>query len=168
LDVNLLIVISIGFFTLLATFLTVYFNLLLKKREYKEQYYKIVINKRLASYNNVEKMLHMLRLHLKENELSYHAIFENEQIYRTFYNILGVTITNSFWLNHAMHQKLSALNTDLLKHFPDQIFSTNDYKAYASGFFIYFGEYTISLQDLLLKDLEDLHDIPAFFKNKVF
>lgn len=108
--------------TLLSTLLTWFINHRIKKQEFKNEYYKILIKKRVSTYELLEKQISILKFTIMdEDQLSYHDVFsQGLNYFISSTNYVKLATENSLWLNEKTSVKLSKLS-----HFLNRILFRN-------------------------------------------
>ena len=142
------------------------YNLRAKQKEYVNDYYKMVIQRRITAYEQLEKLTIIpLRSSVADetdNQL-YHLPFSSEKEDdwdRNVFSLLSVMSEGS-WLSNEAWKKLQELNV-LLFHFekPASVieFGKKNYKRIAG--------FRADLEQIFAKDMLNLHDVKRFLKSK--
>ena len=108
---------SAGIASIISTIVGCVFNVLMQKRKYKDDYYKMVINRRMNTYEKVENVLNSLRTWTPKNstQTTFCVIFENEEILVDFHKQLYDVMVDSVWLSEGINDNFEALNELIIK-----------------------------------------------------
>lgn len=91
-------------------------SLLMQKRKYKDDYYKMVISKRMEAYEYVEKQIAVLKLIMADEDGKTYPMMFGGGV-KEFYEgqeSLSFAMTHSLWLSEDMADALNVLQQDLL------------------------------------------------------
>ena len=144
-------------------------NILTHKREYKDDYYKMVIAKRMDAYSKVEVVILSLKKLVRDesDNCLYNIIFNNShEEFFAFQAQLYEIAANSVWLSKDMYNALSELNL-LFTQIDSQVLDDG------SNLLILgkqnrkkIADIRIRLEDIFRRDILSLHKIEEFLKNK--
>lgn len=144
-------------------------NILTHKRKYKDDYYKMVIAKRMDAYSKVEVViLSLKKLVVDESDnCLYNVIFNNShEDFFAFQVQLYEIAANSVWLSKDMYNALSELNL-LFTQIDSQVLDDG------SNLLILgkqnrkkIADIRIRIEDIFRKDILSLHEIEDFLKDK--
>jgi hypothetical protein len=141
------------------------YNLRAKRNEYVNDYYKIVLKKRIAAYEQLENTIVLLKTSVADptDHRIYHLPFSSEKDEdweRSIVSLLAV-MSHGLWLSGEAFDKLRELNL-LLFHSekPASVveFGKNNYQTLAT--------LRASLERILATDMLGLHDVEQFLKSK--
>ena len=144
-------------------------NRLAHNREYKDDYYKMVIAKRMDAYSKVEVIILSLKKLVRDesDDCLYNVIFNNSQEeFFAFQTQLYEIAANSVWFSKDMYNALSELNL-LFTQIDSQVLDDG------SNLLILgkqnrkkIADIRIRLEDIFRRDILSLHKIEEFLKNK--
>jgi hypothetical protein len=158
--------------SVLSAVLTSLANYYIQKSNYKNEYYKKILDKRIYAYEEVESLLIKTRLHLldHENQLIYSYLFDTiEELDKTIYAIAFVN-KNSIWLSSDIGWSLTELNTELMNIETEaKRFESPDLELHRIGF-ERMDKIRIlrkQIETYMKRDFINLHDIDLFL-NEMF
>lgn len=144
-------------------------NRLAHNREYKDDYYKMVIAKRMDAYSKVEVIILSLKKLVRDesDDCLYNVIFNNSQEeFFAFQTQLYEIAANSVWFSKDMYNALSELNL-LFTQIDSQVLDDG------SNLLILgkqnrkkIADIRIRIEDIFRKDILSLHKIEVFLKAK--
>jgi hypothetical protein len=138
-----------------------WFALRTKRHEYTNDYFKHVLGKRLAAYEDVERVTVMLRTAvLGEDQRPYHLLFAqpSEDVYKL---LLNMTV-NAFWLSGELFEKTRQLTVLLYSHAP----TSGTLVSFAQEHYRTLAELRTAVERVHAQDMLTLHDVPHFLKRK--
>lgn len=154
---------------IVSSIATYIINILTHKRKYKDDYYKMVISKRMDAYSKVEVViLSLKKLVVDESDnCLYNVIFNNShEDFFAFQAQLYEIAANSVWLSKDMYNALSELNL-LFTQIDSQVLDDG------SNLLILgkqnrkkIADIRIRIEDIFRKDILSLHEIEDFLKDK--
>src|SRR4051812_5182291 len=99
--------------SLIATILSSIITYQLKKVDFKHEYFKIVIRKRLSAYEKLEYLIAVLKSSALDEAdgKPYHSCFFNPVNFNDFSARLALANSDNLWLNSSINEKLSELNS---------------------------------------------------------
>lgn len=141
------------------------YNLHSKQKEYVNDYYKTVINRRVAAYENLEALIVALKTSVvdESDKKGYHLLFssEKEEDWEAAFVVVGRVMDQALWLSDEVFRGVRDLNY-LIFHFekPPSVveFGKKNYERIAT--------LRADLERLLARDLLNLHDVRRFLKGK--
>jgi hypothetical protein len=141
------------------------YNLRAKRNDYVNDYYKAVIARRIAAYEQLEKLIGQLKACVvsEGDNRPYHLLFSSEKVEdwtRAFVS-LGNAMDQGLWLSDEVFDKLRDLNYLLFRfNKPASVieFGKQNYQTVAT--------WRADLERLLAKDMLRLHDVKRFLKHK--
>jgi hypothetical protein len=98
--------------SVIATILSSLISLRLKKLDFKNEYFKIVIKKRLEAYEELEYIIAALKTSALDanDQKAYHVCFFSPDNFNNFSARLALVNAHNLWLNAEANEKLSQLN----------------------------------------------------------
>lgn len=148
---------------LVSSVITGVFNRRSKEDEYANIYYKMILERRLAAYQDVEQLIAAIKVAVVDkDQRPYHLLFSEDNGHATVYNLLHGTMSNALWLTDELFELTRQLNflvyNDTAPEKSLVEFGKNNYTTVA--------ELRTKLERTLAKDMLVLHNIPAFLKAK--
>jgi|HubBroStandDraft_4_1064222.scaffolds.fasta_scaffold159424_2 hypothetical protein len=138
------------------------YNLRAKRNDYVNDYYKTVIARRVAAYEQLERLIVSLKIAvLDADRRPYHILFSKDDDWQSAYNLLSDMISHALWLSNEAFEKTKELNYLIyrLKPIDGAIeFGKVNYKAIA--------EIRSDLEKIAATDMLKLHDVKSFLKTK--
>lgn len=98
--------------SVIATLLSSLINLYIKKQDFKNEYYKLLIKKRMDAYEWIENQLALLKTSVidEHDGKPYHQVFSFGESYFLKYTESTIyTNSNNLWLNQKTNNKLDEL-----------------------------------------------------------
>lgn len=140
-----------------------WFNLRSKSNEYANVYYKMILERRLAAYEEVERLIGTVKVAVVgDDHKPYHMLFSIDDDHANVYMQLHETMSNALWLTDELFDLTRQLNilvyTGATKETGLIEFGKKNYKAV--------GELRTKLERVHARDMLALHDAPAFLKAK--
>ncbi len=143
-----------------------FFTLRAKRNEYVNDYYKKVIDRRIAAYEQLESLIVPLKtLVLGDDKKPYHFLFSQDEasgVAPAHFILLGIT-SQALWLSDEAFQETREFNR-LLCGFHGSTsaslveFGQQNYQAFAT--------LRENLERILAADMLVLHDVEGFLKKK--
>ena len=151
---------------LLAALVAGLYNLRAKRNEYINDYYKKVIERRIAAYEQLERLIIPLKTAvLGEDKKPCHFLFsvEEEEGLLPAYSLLHGITSQALWLSEDAFQKTKELDRLLWS-----------FKRRGGGTAVEFGQQNYqalatlreNLEKVLAADMLDLHDVGRFLRKK--
>lgn len=154
------IILSSAVVSAIVSGLTTYF---IEKRKYSQEYQKITIDKRLETYESIEKaLIYFQTTHLVDNEPC-HLAFLNSDVFDKIQTELGIVSWKRNWISSKLYKKIIDLNRLLYEfEFTDKNTCKFGVKNYSK---------IASIRDKMIKimaqDYLDMPKVEKFFKNKI-
>lgn len=148
---------------ILGAFIAGLYNLRAKKLDYVNEYYKTVISKRIAAYEELEKLIVSLKTAIlgKDNR-PYHSLFFGDDPWPNAYRLIFEAMSQALWLSDDVFQKIRDLNYLL---FPGdrheggaEEFGKQNYQVIAT--------LREEIERIHRIDMLSLHDVNGFLKRK--
>lgn len=162
-DILIIILSSTVISALVSTVIGGWFSLRSKQSDYANAYYKLILERRLAAYEEVEKLIGSIKVAVVDtDDRPYHELFSRGNDLGAAYKTLSGTMSKALWLSDELFKLTRELNLLVYKG------ATQDLGL------IEFGKqnYTIiaklrtNLEKVHVRDMLTLHDAPAFLKAK--
>lgn len=140
-----------------------WFSLRSKQNEYANVYYKMILERRLAAYEELERLIAAIKVAvIDDDQKPYHMLFSQDDDHVNIYKTLLGTMSNALWLTDDLFQLTRQLNLLVYTGTPGESgfieFGKKNYTAVA--------ELRTKLERLHARDMLSLHDVPAFLKSK--
>ncbi len=158
--------------SLLSAGLTSVVNWYIHKNNYRNDYYKKLLDKRLVAYENVQDLLSFLTgtLQLEDGRLCVFELANGQEHFGKFLTKLFYTIENSVWLSEKTSDLLFQLNLFFLKEIDNVIDENENYDQQLMELGVLYRskikQLRFDLQQQLYIDLSSLHKINKFTRPK--
>ncbi len=160
--------------SVIATILSIFFNFVLQNLNYKREYYKKIIDKRIEAQDYIINIIDELKVmvHLDNGEICNIIFFSGEMRYSNFIVTLALTTNQSFWLSDELNDVLLELNIFLQEEITYKI--DKYYDSEKDNQLILLGtkncdkirDYRIKIEEQLLKNFSNMEQINTFLKSK--
>jgi hypothetical protein len=140
-----------------------WFSLRVKRTDYANEYYKLILARRISAYEEVERLVTMLKAAvLDEDKRPYHLLFSKEDDHQTVYRVLFMIMSNALWLSDELFGRTRELNVLVFSHGVGEgglvEFGKQNYATIA--------ELRTKIERVHARDMLELHKIPRFLKRK--
>jgi hypothetical protein len=138
------------------------YNLRAKQKEYVNDYYKEVIKRRIAAYEQLEQLIMWLKSTVVDDDnRPYHVLFSSntEEDWRRVFQV--VFQTNGLWLSEEAFSKAG--------EFAVLIYSLDDPAniiEFGKAHYQTIATIRADLERILARDMLNLHDVASFLKSK--
>ena len=140
------------------------YGLRAKPNEYVNDYYKSVIQRRIAAYERLEALVMDYKMCVVGGDKRpYHVVFLGDNPKESAFKRLIPTFAEGLWLSDAAFSKTSELNY-LLFDMPE---SEGDAVEFAKKHYREIAELRDTLERILAADMLDLHDVQRFLSRMV-
>ena len=143
--------------------MTLITTLIVNRVSYKQEYYKMIIEKRIHAYNNIEHLVTTV----KSNSFKFILdSVESNRIARLqpLVDDIKLAMSESLWLSKEMKTALNEFDESVLL-FQMENFEKIEYKA-GSQFHISINKKIKIIEQILKKDMMSIHKVRCFLKNK--
>jgi hypothetical protein len=149
--------------SVIGTLITGWFNLQVKDHEYENEYYKLVIAKRIAAYESIQRLITGLKTAvLDEDRQPYHLLLSYEDGLPEAHKLLYEISSQALWLSDDMFRQTRDIGRLLFgatNHEGGTVaFAKSQYKNLAT-----FRE---EIERLHIRDMLSLHEVRQFLKSK--
>jgi hypothetical protein len=153
-----------GFISAIVSYFT---SLRLKSLDFKNEYYKVILKKRINAYEHIERQIGVLKLIvLGDDKKPFHNIFiEGEARFLEYQQNLFFAITSGIWIDEKTSKELDKLNNlfyNLNNHIHNK--SKEEMEEIGKEYYSKISGLRISLEDAVKTGLYDLHDMKKAFK----
>lgn len=138
------------------------FNLRGKRNDYVNDYFKLVVKRRVEAYESLEALINALKLCIYDNDHQlYHHVFSSVGGWPEIYKLFLDATANPLWLGDELFSKTRELNIMFLQashEGRDPVeFGKANYKPIA--------ELREQIERLHARDMATLHDVEGFLKS---
>ncbi len=158
--------------SLLAACLTALVNWFLHKNNYRNEYYKKILDKRLNAYEQVQRLLSLLTgsVQLDNGDICVFQLALGKEHFGKFLTVIFGAIEKSFWLSEETSELLKDLNLFFLHTIDNAIDENHNYDLQLQELGVEhrqkIKEMQFALQNQVYLDLSSLHEIKKFIKPK--
>ena len=137
-------------------------------KSFKNDYYKLVINKRMEAYQHIDNQLKAMKIAtLDDDARAFHSMFYGDQ--KTIYanqHDLFLARANGIWLSNDMENALSELNQLLFEINQDITDNIDNNVALAKKYYTQVADTREKVEKQLRKDMLVLYNVKRFLKEK--
>jgi hypothetical protein len=155
--------------SVVATILTSFVNWLIHRSNYRNEYYKSILNKRLSAYEEVSSIVFDMSILMNEDEMVFHQIFYGKDEYVDFIQKLVATNTHSFWVSSRVAGKLTEINVYLLNNIDNHLVESIDrgeqIKTLGKANVEEVRNLRRELSNLMSKDFRKLYKVRSFLRS---
>lgn len=138
-------------------------NWRLAQSQYRNEYFKVVVNRRVGAYENVERLIASLKTAvLDEDKRLYHYVLCGEGDTKAICEVLIAVTSNTLWLSQELISASRQIN-QLVLHSP-----VNEARlvAYCKENYEKVAELRAAMEKAYAKDMLSLHDVKGFLKKR--
>lgn len=159
---------SAGVASVVSAIMGYIFNVLIQKRKYKDDYYKMVISKRMDAYAKVEEIYKLLKTYASEDsgKTSWCIIFNDKDFFKIFYKKLYSTMGSSMWLSEEINNDIRYLNNMLLLVDKSLKKENTNIRELGKEKHAIFAEIHCLIGKHYKNDMLNLYNVEGFLKNK--
>jgi hypothetical protein len=138
-------------------------TLIVNRVSYKHEYYKMIIEKRIKAYNNVERLLYLIKSESLKSMSKIHVLKDENTLKSLEQEIKNVK-DDSVWLTETMKMAVSSFikSVYLFEEKPIESLTADD----ALGLYTEIKAMALVIEDVLVEDLKSLHKVRCFLRNK--
>ena len=134
-----------------------------KRNDYANDYFKMVLSRRVNAYDEVERLIQQLKTSVLDSDgRPYHSLFYSDDSKQAAYDLLGQSMSNALWLSDEMFGYIRDFNLILYRHGS----SETGFTAFGKQHYKEVAELRTKIEEVHLRDMLSLHQIPLFLKNK--
>lgn len=149
----------------IGTIITGLFNIYSKHKEYKHSYLKMVLEKRILAYENLNTIISELKISTITKSEAYHIIFNNKDDFNKFYSILIKTQKYELWLSNEVRDCFLKLFQELTRCL---VLSEQDNLVeIGKKEYTFIGKLRDQLESNLINDFKTLYNIDSFLNKKI-
>nr|WP_319401658.1 hypothetical protein [uncultured Carboxylicivirga sp.] len=154
---------------LVSAIVSYFTTLKLKKYDFKTEYYKEILKKRLSAYQHIENQIAVLKGDAMDSDgKAYHMIFnEGETKFIEYQQNLFIAIAYSLWIDDETVKQLEKLNHlffNLNNHVHGK--SREEMELIGKKYYQRISDLRFNLENSVKKGLYNLHDVKRAFKTK--
>lgn len=147
----------------IGAFITGRFNLKVKDREYENEYFKLVLVKRVAAYESIQRLVTGLKTAvLDDDRIPCHLLLSYEDGLLEAYTLLYEISSQALWLSDGIFQKTRDLGCLL--------YGAEKYEegsvAFAKKHYQKLAMFREEIEVLHIRDMLSLHEVRQFLKKK--
>lgn len=148
---------------IVSTLVGGWFSLRTKQNEYANTYYKMILERRLAVYEEVERLIAAIKVAvIDDDQKPYHLLFSKDNDQFSVYQQLHAIMSKALWISNELFELTRQLNLLVYSGTPKDggliEFGKNNYATVA--------ELRTKLEAVCARDMLILHDVPNFLKTK--
>jgi hypothetical protein len=163
------ILIAIISSSVLASTLTSFVNWIIHRSNYRNEYYKSILSKRLSAYEQVNSIVYDLSILINMGDYVVPRICTSKEYYDDFIIKVANTNIHSFWVSSRVAGKLTEINIFLINRIENHIGDDDDYDTRLEEL----GELHMEsirdlrrqLSTLMVEDFRKLYKIRSFLRN---
>ena len=153
--------------SVLSSILTVFMQWVFRHLDYKLDFKKKVIDKRITAYENIDLITWKLSSIVQDGETSWSAILDSEHEFNQFIVHLTLARKDKLWLSRNLENKLSELNAFLINLQNDNVLKTEkDYNILGNSNFKKIRNFRKEIEEIHKKDFKNLDKVKSFFNEK--
>ncbi len=148
---------------IVGALLTFIATMIVNRVSYRNEYYKMIIEKRIKAYNNVERLLYSIKSESLKCLLKMHVLRDANALKSLKLEIKKVK-DDSVWLSEKMKVAVSSLINAIysFEEKPIENLTANDTKNLSDEI----KAMGLVIEDILVEDLKSLHKVRRFLRNK--
>lgn len=151
------------FGVLVGSLLSGYFTLRAKRNEYLNDFYKIVISKRVDAYERVEAVIQSYKSTVvDEHNEPYHRPFATEPQHMDSLIRMGAAMDSGLWLSDDVFDAVQKINY-IQYRIPED---PTERVRFGKQHYVELANMRESLEKLLTRDMLDLHKVRQFLRSK--
>lgn len=153
--------------SVLSSILTVFVQWIFKFVDYRLDYKKKVIDKRINAYENIDLIVWQLGFLTQNGEMYWSGIFTSKNDFDNFVVNLTIARKNQIWLSNILTDKLTELNVFLINLQNENTPKNDtDYNKIGNEYFEKIREFRTEIEKIYKNDFKDLDNVKRFFNEK--
>ena len=142
-----------------------WFSLRSKRSEYENAYFKMVLERRIKAYEQVEALIVQIKTTVLDSDgRPYHLLFSDETSKGTTYKALFLTMSSAIWLSDELFDEIRQLNA--LIYSSSEGAGAENLIAFGKKHYRDVAELRTRVERLHARDMLVLDKVPAFLKSK--
>jgi hypothetical protein len=145
-----------------------FISYIIEKRKYSQEYWKIAIDKRLETYEKIDKVLSYFQTSHNVNNKPCHLAFLNLETFDSVQSSLGEISWKRNWISSKLYKNLIALNR-LLHEFdiPIENVKSTDISNFGVENYSKIADLRDEIIKIMAKDYLEMPKVESFFKSKM-
>jgi hypothetical protein len=140
-----------------------WFSLRSKQNDYANTYYKLVLDRRLVAYENVEQLILGIKTAVVDNDQRpYHFVFSMGDDQVTIYKSLFAVMSGALWISDELFEQTRELNLLIYSKAKDGA----DMIQFGKDNYTKIAELRTQIEKLHARDMLTLHKVPSFLRSK--
>lgn len=140
-----------------------WFTLRGKQDDYANEYYKVVLSRRIKAYEEIDRLIDSLRTAVLDGDgRPYHLLFSKEEAKAEVYGLIQKVMAGSLWMSDDVFSMIRDLNI----LFYENVGSSGDMIEFGKDFYKDIADLRSSLEKMYLRDILVLHEVPKFLRSK--
>ena len=142
-----------------------HFNLRSKDREYENAFFKMVLERRIKAYEQVEALITKIKIAVLDSDRQpYHLLFSDKETKDTTYAALLSVMASALWLSDELFDETRKLN--ILIYSGSEGTGAENLIAFGKKNYRQVAELRTRVERLHARDMLSLHEVPKFLKSK--
>lgn len=161
------IIVSLLGSAVISATVTGMFNLRSKQKEYINDYYKIVLQKRIIAYEQLENFVLHLKLTVYDiGDQPYHLCLKDKNSVEEIYENLLLVLTQSLWISNKAFTKTREFNSIFYKVLTEFDNENIDTATLGKKYYENVANLRTDIEIIIAKDMLELYDVKKFLKEK--
>ncbi|MBU2975076.1 hypothetical protein [Zobellia sp. B3R18] len=141
---------------------------LLEKRKYNQDFWKIAIEKRLQTYEEIEEILTYFQTTHLVDKNPCHLVFSNVELFNKLQVHLGIISRKRNWISTKLYGKIVELNRLLCgADFIEENFELTDLTEFGIDNYLKIADIRDGMLRIIPRDYLDMPKVESFFKSKI-
>ena len=151
---------------MLSSLISYFVSAWLKDKDYKNEYFKIILHKRLEAYEFLENQIAVLKSIVRNENKNYNLVFSyGIDKFLNFQQNLHLAMSYSYWFNENTLRKMETLN-DFFFVISQQVENDQELLEIGKNKNDELSQIRTSLEICVKKDYLELYKIEIFLKSK--
>lgn len=147
----------------LTAIITGTFVLRAKRNEYANDYFKLVLERRLDAYEAIERLIVELKVAVLDvDQRPYHRLFSKDDDRIEVYRLLVAVLNKSLWLSDELFTLTRSLNILVYNNTSGNVGLIE----FGKQHYIAIGKLRTKIERTYAEDMLVLHEVPRFLKRK--
>ena len=158
---------SVAIGSIVAAIISGLLNMLIQDRDYKRDYYKLIISKRITAYQYIETQLNVMKVAVATEGGGYYMMFGNtSNDFFQFQTNLAFALANSLWLSPETINALEKLNEAFFEINDKITDNIVDNIKIGQEYYHQLAKLRIEIENCLKNDMLSLYKVHKFLKLK--
>jgi hypothetical protein len=142
-----------------------WFALRSKRNEYENAYFKIVLDRRVRAYEQLENLVTKIKVAVLDKDgQPYHLLFSDEDSKESAYKAIFSVMSSALWLSDDIFEETRRLNVLIYSH--SEATDTTNLIEFGKEHYREVAELRTRIEKLHTRDMLTLHQVPAFLRSK--